>query len=112
MTREHFDAAGALADLVRRGLPEQLAKDELMHLAGAPHMMRYAIARRVLPDIGTVDDVGNWLRRFGYLPDPTRCRWCGRSVDTRRNMYCNPITGAVAHPLCETAQRERTQRAS
>jgi len=112
MTRERFDAAGALDDLIQRGVPEQLARQELMRLAGAPHMMRFAIARRLMPDGGTVDDVGNWLRRFGYLPDPTRCRWCGKPVDTRRAMYCNPLTGAVAHQLCESFARLRARRAS
>lgn len=92
--REHPDASGAFADLVQRGLPPDVARVEVQRLAGADKLVRMGIAARLFLALSPqpvlvrdlADDVGRWLRQYGYLPEPTRCRWCGGELTARSHV--------------------------
>lgn len=89
MTRDNIDAAGACADLISRGIPPDVASETVMRLTGLSGVMRLAHVAPLLfvTAPGTThDDCARWLRRYGYLPEPTRCRWCGSELHARSHV--------------------------
>jgi len=92
--REHVDAAGLRDELVRRGVPADTASTIVAGLAARPHMLRLSAVLpvlAVLADVGATssevaDDAARMLRTHGYLPEPTRCRWCGVELHARSHV--------------------------
>lgn len=96
MSLNQPSSAEACADLVSRGIPENVAADLVMRLAGASNnMLRLGMVSKVLSSLaGPSDDpssvaseAARWLRKHNYLSEPVRCRWCGQEASVNDRVF-------------------------
>jgi hypothetical protein len=104
------DAVAACADLIDRGVPEGVAADLVMQLAGADRLTRLGITARIFSTLAgpsdnasaLAEEAQRWLRKHGYLPQPLRCRWCGKELNAHSRVVVQ-----VDGTACEKCSKSR-----
>jgi len=104
------DSAAACADLIDRGVLPEVARALVMRLAGANNLLRFTYTVPVFMSLtGPSDDYSalaretlRWLRKHRYLPEPSRCRWCGCELNPN-----TPVVVQVDGLPCAKCAKER-----